>query len=257
MKRLHLIEFGDQEWVPRAAHMGGLEILRAGAQYSRLTDYLGDLLIDISKTTGRTQILDLCSGAGGPLPYAIKSAAESGHELSGVLTDKFPDPDVMREASTLSGGRLKAIEESIYATDVPDDLSGIWTMFNSLHHFKPDVAGQILRDAARKNDPFLSVEFAGCHPLNILSVACLAPASLLLRPFLRPVNLQRWFYTYVVPLIPAGVLFDGLVSCLRIYNIDEMKELTDDIDGMEWDFGYEKPGGRFPGYITYLKGIPK
>jgi hypothetical protein len=34
-------------------------------------------------------------------------------------------------------------------------------------------------------------------------------------PWIRPFRWSRLLWTYVVPIIPAVLLFDGIVSCLR------------------------------------------
>ncbi|QDS73682.1 hypothetical protein FKW77_002917 [Venturia effusa] len=39
--------------------------------------------------------------------------------------------------------------------------------------------------------------------------------------------------TYIVPILPAVVTFDGLVSCLRVRTFDEVMELLEGIDGPE------------------------
>lgn len=257
MRRLHLIELGDQEWAPDEARSGGLEILRTSFRLAGLDDDVADLLFELVEKTSEDYLVDLCSGAGGPLPSVMRRVAERGVELQGVLTDKYPDPSSMREASRRSGGRLSIEDDPVDATDVPDDLRGIRTMFNSLHHFRPEMVKSILEDTARAGQPYLSVEFAGRNPRNLLSVAALAPGSALLRPFIRPVRWKRWFYTYLVPLIPSGLLFDGVVSCLRVYSPDHLRELTRDIDGMSWKAGRKETGGIFSGYLSYLMGIPE
>lgn len=257
MRRLHLFEFGDQEWIPRTAHNGGLEILRTFARLSGLTDDLAELLVDLADRTDTRRIVDLCSGAGGPTPYVLKAAADKGVELEGVLTDLYPDVETLNWAVEKSGGRLRIESNPVDATDVPDHLSGIRTIFNGLHHFRPDVVRKMLQDTASDGQPFLAVEFAGRSPSHLLSIASLAPVSLLLRPFIRPFNWKHWFYTYVIPFIPLGTLFDGMVSCLRVYNPDHLRELTEDIDGMSWEAGRIQSNNRFTGYLTYLIGIPE
>ena len=50
--------------------------------------------------------------------------------------------------------------------------------------------------------------------------------TLLVVPFLRPF---RWAWiplTYLIPIIPLFIVWDGLVSCLRCYNQDELLALT-------------------------------
>jgi hypothetical protein len=58
----------------------------------------------------------------------------------------------------------------------------------------------------------------------------------------------------VVPLVS---LFDGLVSCLRTYSVQELRELTEGLgtNDYQWDIGELKcTAGPIP--ITYLIGLP-
>ena len=59
-------------------------------------------------------------------------------------------------------------------------------------------------------------------------VTLLAPiVVLLLTPAIRPFRWSRLFWTYVIPAVPALVLFDGIVSCLRIYSPEELRALEE------------------------------
>lgn len=187
----------------------------------------------------------------------MKSAARDGVELDGVLTDLYPDTETLSKAAEGSGGRLRVEPESVDATDVSENLRGIRRIFNAPHHFRPDVVQCMLRDAARDGQPFLAVEFAVRAPSNLITIAGLAPGSLLVRPFIGPFNWRHWFYTYVLSLIPAGTLFDGMVSCLRVYDSAHLRGLFEDIDGMTWEVGRMTTDGLFPGYLTYLVGLPE
>ena len=46
-------------------------------------------------------------------------------------------------------------------------------------------------------------------------------------------SIPELYDTYLVPLIPALLLWDGLVSCLRAYSPAELRELIAGIDGHE------------------------
>lgn len=76
-------------------------------------------------------------------------------------------------------------------------------------------------------------------------------------PFLRPFRWRRLLWTCLVPLYPAAMLWDGLVSNLRAYSVDELRELTASIDvaGYEWEVS-RLPGGWRPA-VTYLLGFPR
>ncbi len=76
-------------------------------------------------------------------------------------------------------------------------------------------------------------------------------------PFLRPVRWRTLLFTYVIPIIPIGVLFDGVVSCLRTYSPAELQALVEPLqrNGYTWEVG-EARGERSRLPITYLLGYP-
>ena len=87
--RLHLFEIHEQAWFPSAIRDGvtdGLYTIWKLMFWKNTLPHLQDLLKHAKGST----ILDLCSGAGGPLPLAVKSISENHSELSVVLSDINP-----------------------------------------------------------------------------------------------------------------------------------------------------------------------
>ena len=62
-------------------------------------------------------------------------------------------------------------------------------------------------------------------------------------------------WTYLLPLVPLVILFDGLVSCMRTYNVQDLHDLTARLgtNDYHWDIGKVKGKTWIP--ITYLLGI--
>ena len=82
-------------------------------------------------------------------------------------------------------------------------------------------------------------------PLNVLAVMAFA------RPF-------RWgnvVFTYLIPLMPLIVFWDGIVSMLRIYSPEEMRILTADLHAPDyvWEAGRIRVRG-VPDGLPYLIG---
>jgi hypothetical protein len=80
---------------------------------------------------------------------------------------------------------------------------------------------------------------------------------LLVTPFIRPFRWSRLVWTYLIPVVPLVSLFDGLVSCLRTYSVQELRDLTEGLgaNNYQWDIGELKSTvGPIP--ITYLIGVP-
>lgn len=76
-------------------------------------------------------------------------------------------------------------------------------------------------------------------------------------PFIRPFRWSRLLWTYLVPVVPFVVLFDGIVSCPRTYTQAELHALTRGLGagGYTWEIG-EQPIPRAPVALTYLLGYP-
>jgi len=90
-----------------------------------------------------------------------------------------------------------------------------------------------------------------------LSLLLIPPAAWLFVPFRRPFRWSRLLWTYLIPVIPFVLFFDGLISCLRSYSPAELREMTKGLatDDYRWEIG-EKSGGLLPLRVTYLVGCP-
>jgi hypothetical protein len=144
--------------------------------------------------------------------------------------------------------------QPVDARKVPERLSGVRTVFDAFHHFRPDDARGILSDAARQKKPILIVEATERSAPAVIGMLLFVPILVLvLTPFVRPFALWRLLLTYVVPIAVPLILWDGIVSCLRSYTPDELRELTRglDTDGYRFHVGRKKTRG---GRLTYVLG---
>jgi hypothetical protein len=141
---------------------------------------------------------------------------------------------------------------------VPQRLTGFRTILTAFHHFQPADARAILASAVRAGQGIAIFEAAARTPRVLGMVLGMPLAVWLLTPLIRPFRWSRLFWTYVLPVIPAAMMFDGLVSCLRIYTPDEMKAMALDVrgDAFDWEAGIAySPGSMVP--LPYLIGIPR
>lgn len=133
---------------------------------------------------------------------------------------------------------------------MPSNLQGIRAMFNAFHHLPPDAARHVLADAASAGRPIAVCEFVRRKPL-VLAAMLPMPAIVLEAVWLmRPLRPAWIFWSWVVPVIPAFVLFDGRVSCLRIYERGDLAQLTAGLPSApgwrwivgEWPLGFGLKG---------------
>jgi len=258
MRRLQLVEIEDLAWCPRAVRDGATDWLSFMANVSKVFSATAPKIRAVMDRMHTGDVVDLCSGGGGPWLTLQRALAESG-PVNVVLSDRYPNVQTLGGVCARSSGRLRLHVDAVDATEVPSELAGVRTMFNSLHHFTPEIATQILVDAVRQRRGVAFFEGVNHRGVGLLAVYLQLPAILLLTPFVRPFRWSRLLLTYVCPLIPLLILFDGTVSILRLYLEDELRELVAAVPGgeeFEWDIGAIGVGGSSIG-LAYLIGAPR
>lgn len=258
MARIHLFEFEDQLWFPALLRDAATAYLEFWAQASGQPARIAPTIARALDGAGAKRIVDLGSGGAGPVSGIVAELARQGRDVQALLTDLYPNVASLERACARSGGRIAYRAESVDAARVPADAEGLRTMFNAFHHLPPSAARKVLADAVDARQPIAIVEVVGRHPLLLLNML-IAPLMVVLTvPFLRPF---RWAWlplTYLVPVLPLFVAWDGIVSCLRVYSRAELEELIRSLDAgsaYRWDLG-RIPLGPLGVHASYLVGVP-
>ena len=202
-------------------------------------------------------IIDLASGGGGGFIRLAKRLKVAIPNLTVVMTDLYPNVEAFERDPSKDPEMFKFSSTPVDAMNVQEDLSGFRTMFLSFHHFKPEEAKRILQNAVDSKAPIAIFEVQQRNVSSFVPMI-LSPVSVLLAtPFIRPFRFGRILFTYLIPILPLTVLWDGIVSVLRTYTASEMREMTSALDNghlFQWDIGLSK---KSPGAVLYLMGIPK
>jgi hypothetical protein len=111
-------------------------------------------------------------------------------------------------------------------------------MFLALHHFTPEDVTEILRTRTGNGDVIAIFEIQQRTIWDLFLMLAHIPLSWLVMPFLRPTTLQLIF-TYLIPVIPLLIVWDGMVSTLRTYSKDEIVGMLDESQqsSYTWEFG--------------------
>lgn len=208
------------------------------------------------RSSGENRIIDLGSGAGGGWVKLSALIEELSPKTEIFLTDYFPNLDRINRLNN-AAPNLRYREEPIDAREVPQGLKGLRTMFLAFHHFKPTDARGILHNSVKANQPIAIFEGQERSLLSLIGMVFSPITLLITTPFIRPFRLKRLAFTYFVPILPLLVLWDGVVSCLRTYSVEELRELVLEVEGGErfnWEINTLRSG---PGVILYLLGTPK
>jgi len=253
MGRIHLFEFEDQKWFPSFLRNYGTDFLQFLSNKTKMYKPIVPLLEKAMENSGTNQIIDLGSGGGGGLIWLNKELKKNNAKLKILLTDYYPNISAFEHTKKLSEN-FDFIKAPIDARNVPKELDGIRTQFLSLHHFKQNDAKKILQNAIDM-DKSIAIFEAQERSFSSIVAMLFSPITVLLStPFIRPFKIGRIVFTYLIPIVPLFVLWDGIVSSLRTYSVKEMNKLVNELNNsliFNWDIGRIKSG---PGIILYLIG---
>jgi len=254
MPRLHLFELIDQDWYPRALRDLETDYLETISTRMGMFDGGVDVLARAVRASEHQELLDLGSGGGGPLPQ-LRAQVESKHGLKPrvVLTDLYPNAEAAGRARAQG---VEYLERPVDALRVPAELRGARTLFNALHHFRPEQVRELLADAQEKGVPFAAFEVVERTPRGLLGSLLVPLLVLLFTPLVRPLTPLRLLLTYVLPVAPLIITWDGLVSTLRAHRPEELRALTASLarEGYTWEVGQVPQPGK--GNLTYILGLP-
>ena len=182
------------------------------------------------------------------MKLVMDEIAGMGIQTRVTLTDLYPVP-------TSSG--IDYWPQSVNGACVPAELRGVRTLFASFHHFAPATAREVLKDAFDQRSPICVFEATSRTPGAIALSLLLPLLVLVITPSIRPASWFQIFFTYLVPVLPLLVFWDGLVSQLRTYSKEELLELTSDLYSPDyaWECGVVQAAG-IPFKTAYLIGRP-
>lgn len=257
MPRIHAFEWEDLSWFPTAWRDYGTDYLRFISTkfnvYKSILPHLNDLL----KSANHPSWVDLASGGGSGLIPLVRELKKEFPDLKLVLTDLYPNLAAF-ERLKIQSSCIDYESDSVSAFQVVPKYEGsVRTIFGAFHHFKPDQAKRILQDAMHAKVPIGIFEPVGRNLTSWFSMLFVPINVLIFTPFIRPVRWSVLPFIYILPLIPLYILWDGVISILRTYSIEECKSLIQSVPGNEtyhWEIGYTQSK---PAPVFYLTGIPK
>jgi hypothetical protein len=271
MHRVQFVELHEQPWFPSSlrddvtdAMQFGFNLLRAYAPIAPLLQSVIDSAgngTNTEQSSTRQSIIDMCSGGGGPWLDLARQlrCPDAGGDSAGLqvwLTDKYPNLKAFQSVSASSDHHITFYPEPVDAMKVPGTLKGLRTMFTSFHHFPPEDARAILQNAVDAGESIGIFEATKRAPSTIALIFVGILLMFVHTPRIRPFRWSRLLWTYLIPVIPSVLLFDGVVSCLRTYRPHELREIVKKLTccQYQWEIG-ELATGKMP--VTYLIGYPK
>jgi hypothetical protein len=260
MNRRQLFEFNDSSWAPRALRDTIVESLSRALSWGHLMAGLVAPFEEFVARAGVDEVLDLGSGAAGPARILVEEIDRAGRRPPRfVLTDLLPQLAAWTAAREAFPEHIDFIGEPIDATAIPPAVAGgrARVIINVFHHFPPELAQSILRDAVAGSAGVFIAEAFDRNPLRFAPFIPVGVLSLIANPFLAARD-RAWkaLMTFASPIVVGASIWDGLISTMRVYSRDELEAMVAPLgDRFEWTWGYHhfSPGGR--GYYFY--GVPR
>lgn len=262
MKRIHVFEFEDFPWFPHWIRTLMTRYIVAIHKMLGSSKDLAGLIAKALPHVKQPRVIDLCSGGGGPMEdvahllktqYGVK-------DLTVTLSDLYPNLKAAAAINNDNDPSISYLTTPVDATSLDADQKGVRTMVCSMHHMKPEVAKAILKDAKDAHQPICIFEISDNSfpptwlwwvglPLNFLSV-------LFVTPSVRPMTWQQIVFTYLIPILPLFIAWDGGVSNARTYTLSDWDELLSGLhaDNYRWEKGTIKAK---VGNKMYLMGLPE
>lgn len=257
MGRVHLFEFGDQKWFPQRFKNYLTDFLEFGANLFDIYREIDTVILNGLMRSAAPNIIDMGSGGGGGWPKIISRLQKKSTLFQVTLTDFNPNIRAFEKLKSAFPKHVEFESRSVDARNVQPDLKGLRTMFLSFHHMRPHEAISILQNAIDQQQPIAIFEVQDRSVASTIAMLFSPITTLLFTPFIKPFDVWRIVFTYLIPILPLVILFDGLVSNLRTYHENELESLvqkTNNHESFEWEIGRKKKG---PGFVLYLLAFPK
>jgi hypothetical protein len=257
MGRIHAFEFEDLSWFPVNLRNYATDFLQFVANTFDMYKPVIPILQKGIEQAGNNTIVDIASGGGGGLIKIASHLKKENPSLKIMLSDFYPNLEAFKRTKSHAPDTFDFITEPIDATAVPASLKGLRTQFLSLHHFKPEQAKAILQNAVNNRQPIAIFEGQQRNIKSMIPMLFSPLSVLFTTPFIRPFKIDRIIFTYLVPILPLFIMWDGVISVLRTYTVEELNSMILELNHHEqfnWEVGVAK--GK-PMEIQYLLGTPR
>ncbi|MGC4114666.1 MAG: class I SAM-dependent methyltransferase [Myxococcales bacterium] len=259
LPRLQLFEFIDAAWAPAALRDSMVEALGGALERAHILDGLVAPFLEFLDRGGTPEVLDLGSGSGAPARILVEAFRAAGHLPPRILlSDLHPRLEPWERARAALPEALDFVPAPVDATHLPASLAEarVCSLINVLHHLPPDLARSVLEEVARVGRGLFVAECFERNPVRFLPFVRPGIESLLRTPLASPAQrTARVVLTWATPASMLASAWDGLVSSMRIHEIEDLRRMTSGIAHWEFGSGYFRHGAFGRGFFFW--GLPK
>lgn len=244
--RIHLFEWEDLRWFPSWLRDCMTDFLEHISRVFKMYQPIPEILEKELKAHDTNTILDLGSGGGGPWRSIIPEWQQAKINAEITLSDYYPNKSAFEKIKAEFPEYIQFESASVDARNVSVKSKSVRTQFLSLHHFRPNDATAIFKNAVESGNPIVIVEGQKRSIPSMIGMIFSPINALLMTPFIRPFRLDRIVFTYLIPILPLLIMWDGCVSVLRTYSESELQKLASKADTENkyvWEYANVGKGG--------------
>lgn len=191
---------------------------------------------------------------GGPAFMASELRSMRGGHLTMTLSDDHLDKARALQIGELSGETLDSI--SSLATTVQGPAVAV--AINSFHRLSNEKAILTLKEVSEKFDGVLIAEGNNRSPRQVFGMLIAVPALVFATAFfVPPFSIKRLLFTYLIPLIPLVVVWDGIAALFRIFPPEDLLMLAEQAGRSDYEWKSAKVPNHRGGFYIYLMGYRK
>ncbi len=224
MRRYHFFEFCDQSWIPNFIRIGYMNNLNLIQKTFCPYQNVPALLLEWADENAINEFCDLASGGGEQISVLLEKSVKE-FNLKFKLTDLYPQIKSYQDLQKKYGvSKIIYDTESISIFNLPKGEKN-FTIFSAFHHFDKYQAELIISDIATNYNSICIFEFTSRSLKDLLSMI---PAIFFnwISPFLsKKKSLTTIIFGFLIPIIPILVVFDGVISVLRSYKMEEIEKM--------------------------------
>ncbi len=258
IKRWHGFEFNGSPWCPGFIRDAIVTILGKSLRSSNLYDEVGQPFAAFCTQAHIHSLVDLASGSGDAMAILVDEMVRNRCPLPTIyLSDLLPNVTAMAEAIG-TRPHLKIITTPVDANHLETlaDHQG-YSIISAFHHFHQDLARKIFSHCVDKGKALVIIEPFPRRLLSFFPLFLYGTAHLALYPiFSKKQRLLKALCTYIIPIIPMAMLWDGLMSVQRIYTKKDLFALAAPHQG-KFHWQYQEVKASLGGTVTIFTGRPK
>lgn len=255
--RIQSFEFGDINSIPKFYHNYLRTLMSLLYEYFKIHTLWLPVIREFSQTAKSEVIMDPCAGSG-HVNYLLEKELHNENEIKFILSDFMTEraPMFSKQINEQENPRLKYIERSIDVLNMKEDELKIPKMFiNSFHHFDKEQVGKILKTHSVSGTNILVLEYCRKSFLNFVSIFLGPIIGMLLFPFIvkKQDFILSFIFVFLIPIVPLMLLWDGIVSSLRTYSVEDLKKILNEIGVENYEIkGYQKSSILYPSGVTAI-----